>query len=61
MSMLQRFIFEEDAQDLIEYVLLCGFIALTSVLVWQNIVTVMGVRYAEYNTNVQGIWASPDP
>jgi Flp pilus assembly pilin Flp len=58
---LRRFIAEEDGQDLMEYVLLCAFVALTGILVWQGIVTLLGVRYVEYNSQVQDIWASPDP
>jgi hypothetical protein len=31
------------------------------VVVWNNIVTLLGERYSEYNTNVQQLWASPEP
>jgi Flp pilus assembly pilin Flp len=61
MQLFRRFIVEEDAQDLMEYVFLCAFVALVGVLVWSDIVTLMGDRYTEYNTNVQGLWESPDP
>jgi Flp pilus assembly pilin Flp len=60
-TLLRRFIADEDGQDLMEYVLLCAFVALTGILVWQGIVTLLGERYVEYNTQVQDIWASPDP
>jgi Flp pilus assembly pilin Flp len=58
---LRRFVADEDGQDLMEYVLLCAFVALTGILVWQGIVILLGDRYVEYNTQVQDIWASPDP
>jgi Flp pilus assembly pilin Flp len=58
---INRFIRDESAQDLVEYALLCAFIGLVSVLVWANIVTLLGLRYGEYNSNVQALWASPDP
>ena len=37
--MFRRFIVEEDAQELMEYLYLCAFVALLGVLVWSNIVT----------------------
>jgi Flp pilus assembly pilin Flp len=60
-SSLRPFIAEEDAQDLLEYAFLCCFIALVGVVVWQNIVTALGNDYSLYNTQVQGLWESPDP
>ena len=38
-TLLRRFIVEDDAQDLMEYVFLCCFIALVGIVVWQQIVT----------------------
>ena len=37
------------------------FIGVVGVLVWNNIVTLLGARYSEYNTNVQDLWVPPDP
>jgi len=56
-----RLVVEDDAQELMEYVFLCAFIALVGVVVWQNIVTALGDVYSQNNTQVQGIWESPDP
>ena len=44
-----------------EYALLGAFIGVVGVLVWNNIVTLLGERYDEYNTNVQDLWVPPDP
>jgi len=60
-SLLRRFIVEDDAQDLMEYVLLCCFIALIGIVVWQNIVTALGLNYTTFNTGTQSIWETPDP
>jgi len=59
--LLHRFIVEDDAQDLMEYVLLCCFIALVGIVVWQNIVTALGLNYTTFNTGTQSIWEVPDP
>jgi Flp pilus assembly pilin Flp len=61
MSRVSQFIASEDGQDLVEYAFLCAFVALVGVVVWQNIVTALGADYTLYNTQVQNIWASPDP
>jgi Flp pilus assembly pilin Flp len=58
---IRRFIADEDAQDLMEYAFLGAFIGVVSILVWQNIVSLLSARYSEYNSNVQTLWASPDP
>jgi Flp pilus assembly pilin Flp len=58
---LRQFLCEDDAQDLLEYALLGAFIGVVGVVVWNNIVTLIGVRYGEYNSNVQGLWVPPEP
>ena len=59
--LVRRFLADDSAQDLVEYALLGAFIGVVSVLVWQNIASLIGVRYAEYNVNVNTLWASPEP
>jgi Flp pilus assembly pilin Flp len=44
-----------------EYVLLCSFIALVGILVWQNVVTLLGLNYTSFNSGTQGLWENPDP
>lgn len=60
-EIVRRFLLEEDAQDLMEYALLGVFVGVVGVLVWNNIVSLLGIRYGEYNTNVQDLWVQPDP
>lgn len=56
-----RLLREDDGQDLVEYALLGAFIGVVSVLVWQSIVSLLGDRYTDYNTNVPQLWEPPDP
>jgi Flp pilus assembly pilin Flp len=58
---VSRFLREDSAQELVEYAYLAMFVGLAGILVWQAIVGLLGDRYAEYNTNVQGLWEPPDP
>lgn len=58
---LRQLLRDEDAQDLVEYAFLGAFIGVVGIIVWNNIVSLLGTRYGEYNTNVQSIWASPEP
>lgn len=55
------FLVGDDAQDLVEYAFLGAFIGVVSILVWQNIVSLLGQRYTDYNTNVPQLWEPPDP
>ena len=59
--MFRRFIIEEDAQDLMEYVFLCAFVALVGIVVWQQIVGLFGTNYTEFNSGTQDLWTEPDP
>ena len=45
-----------------EYALLGAFIGLVGILAWQGVVTQIGARYTEFNTNVPMYWEPPwDP
>ena len=61
MTLLRRFVVEDDAQDLMEYVLLCCFVALVGVVVWQSIVTLIGLRLHELQQRHPEFWETPDP
>lgn len=61
MTAIVRFVTDDSAQDLVEYALLGAFIGVVSVLMWQGIVTLLGERYTEYNTNVPQLWEPPNP
>jgi hypothetical protein len=58
---LLGFLSDDDAEDLVEYALLGLFVGVVGVIVWNNIVTLIGTRYGEYNSNVQDLWVPPDP
>ncbi len=54
-----RFWLEEDGQDLVEYALLTALIGLAGLAIWSTIVGLIGDRYTDYDTGVQGLWESP--
>ena len=56
-----RLLVDDDGQDLIEYALLTGIIAVAGALVFPTIRTKMAAAYAAWNTNAQAIWAPPPP
>ncbi len=56
---LAEFLADDEGQDLVEYALLCVCIGVVSILLWQNIVVLLGDRYTDYNTNVPQYWESP--
>jgi len=58
---VRRFLSDEEAQDLVEYAYLCVFVALASLVIWQNVVTALGTHYTTVNTGVQQLWEPPDP
>jgi len=58
---LRNLVGDDTGQDLVEYAILGAFIGVVSVLVWRNISSLIGERYAEYNSNVNTLWASPEP
>ena len=60
-SAIWRFVKDDDAQDLVEYALLCAFIGLCGIAIWADIVTLMGTHYTTANVEVENLWASPDP
>jgi Flp pilus assembly pilin Flp len=58
-SVVHRFWVDDSAQDLVEYSYLAVFVGLVGILVWGSILQLLGFRYTDYNTNVQGLWESP--
>jgi Flp pilus assembly pilin Flp len=59
--LLIRFLCDDTGQDLIEYGLLAASIAVVGILTWDAIRTTLGVKYAGWDTGVQGLWEPPDP
>jgi len=60
-SLLKRLCKEDSGQDLIEYVLLTGIIAIAGVLVFPTIQSKMAAAYQNWNTGAQAIWDPPPP
>ncbi len=59
MTHWRRFWLDDDGQDLVEYALLTALVGLVGVTVWSTIVALIGARYTDYDTGVQGLWESP--
>jgi Flp pilus assembly pilin Flp len=59
MNEWRRFWRDEHGQDLVEYALLTALIGLVGLTVWSTIVSLIGARYTDYDTGVQGLWESP--
>jgi Flp pilus assembly pilin Flp len=51
----------ENGQDLIEYSLLTGIIAVVGILVFPTIQSKMADAYQDWNDNAQAIWEPPPP
>jgi Flp pilus assembly pilin Flp len=56
-----RLLTDERGQDLIEYALLTGIIAVAGAIVFPPLTARMGDAYRDWNTNTQGIWVPPPP
>jgi pilus assembly protein Flp/PilA len=57
-KLLSRFVGEDEGQDLIEYALLAGFIALAAVLAIMNIGVGLNTIYSKVNEQVSSAAAS---
>jgi Flp pilus assembly pilin Flp len=61
MSLLHRLIADEDAQDLIEYALLCTVIGFAGAAAFQLIMAAIGTTYTSWDSGVNSLWNTPDP
>ena len=52
---------EDDGQDLIEYVLLTGIIAVAAILIFPAMQSAMVSTYRNWNADTQAIWEPPPP
>ena len=57
----RRLLEERDGQDLIEYALLTGIIAVGGALVFPSVRTKMGAAYQAWLSGGQAIWEAPPP
>lgn len=58
---LARFLRDESAQDLVEYAYLAALVGLVGAVVWASVVQLLGDRYDDYDSGVQGLWEPPEP
>jgi len=56
-----RLISDERGQDLIEYALLTGIVAVGWVLLGGPLTTRMAAAYQAWNTNAKSLWIPPPP
>jgi hypothetical protein len=57
----RELLFGDDGQDLIEYALLTGLIAVAGALIFPAFRTRMGEAYQAWNTGIQDLWVPPPP
>jgi Flp pilus assembly pilin Flp len=61
-TLFRRLSGDDRGQDLIEYALLGGLIAVATIIAWTNVQTAVGTTYTALDTNVQTLSATtPDP
>jgi Flp pilus assembly pilin Flp len=61
-TMLRRLIFDDGAQDLIEYALLGALIGIGSIVAWTNLGAAINSTYISWDSGVQVLSATmPNP
>lgn len=60
-TLCRRFITEDCGQDLIEYGLLTGIVTVSSILVFEQLVTRMGNAYGYWQNQGQQNWIPSPP
>jgi hypothetical protein len=61
MVFIRRLLVNEDAQDLVEYVLLGATVAFVGLVVMNNFDNVMNAVYTSWDGGSQAIWEPQDP
>jgi len=59
--LLRQFVSDDGGQDLIEYALLTGIIAIAGILLFPTIQSKMADAYEDWNDNAQAISDAPPP
>ena len=59
--LLTRLVFDDQAQDLIEYALLSAGLGFAGLAAWPAIQTALGAAYLRLNTNSQNLWEPAPP
>jgi len=60
-ELLRRLITDDDGQDLLEYALLTGFVALATVAGVNALGGAINTAYTNWDANQQAIWQPPPP
>lgn len=58
---MRRFLRDSGGQDLLEYILLASFLAISGWAGVQVLSTAMHNSYERHNSATQGIWETPEP
>lgn len=59
--MIKRLLRDSTGQDLVEYAMLTGLVALLGAGAWALLESRLGARYAAYDAATQALWEPPDP
>jgi len=60
--MLQRFLADDEGQDVVEYALLAALVGITAILTWQQVAANVGTFYGTADGAVQTLsGCTPDP
>ena len=58
---LTRLLFEDQAQDLIEYALLCAGLGFAGIAAWPATQSAIGSTYTTLDSATQDLWEPPPP
>ena len=61
LTLLKRFIVEQDGQDLIEYALLTGAVGFAGALAFDALGDAINGTYTSWDTGVNDLWEVPNP
>ena len=60
-AFIDKFIDEEEGQDLVEYMLLGAFVAIVTMAGLRVIENVIGAEYVNWDQDEQDLWRPPNP
>ena len=60
-ALLEKLVWTDDGQDIIEYALLTGGIGIAGLAAWPAIVDALGVVYTQLDSQTQDLWEPPNP
>jgi Flp pilus assembly pilin Flp len=59
--LIERLLADDSGQDIVEYALLTALIGIAGLLVWNQLATLIGAVYGQTDTDVQNLYAPPNP